>query len=73
MPWYHQYMISFDKYHPDNFGKVSTTHYHLQRNRHYCPTNNLDKLWILVSEQTILNHAKNPNEPAPAINAVHAS
>ncbi|KAE8592240.1 hypothetical protein XENTR_v10018700 [Xenopus tropicalis] len=68
----HHHRINFDKYHPGYFGKVGMRHYHLKKNQSFCPTINLDKLWTLVSEQTRLNHAKNPEGPAPIINAVHA-
>ncbi|KAK7797620.1 hypothetical protein U0070_020061 [Myodes glareolus] len=40
--------INFDKYHPGYFRKVGMRHYHFKRNQSFCPTVNLNKLWLLV-------------------------
>ncbi|XP_041604743.1 60S ribosomal protein L27a-like [Vulpes lagopus] len=66
----HHHRINFDKYHPGYFGKVSVRHYHLKRNQSFCPTVSLDKRWILVSEQTRVNAAKNKTGAAPIIDVV---
>uniref|UniRef100_A0A2I3HW86 Large ribosomal subunit protein uL15 n=1 Tax=Nomascus leucogenys TaxID=61853 RepID=A0A2I3HW86_NOMLE len=63
----HHHRISFNKYHPGYFGKVSMRHYHLKGNQSFCPTINLDKLWTSVSEQTRVNAAKNNTGAAPII------
>ncbi|KFO24789.1 60S ribosomal protein L27a [Fukomys damarensis] len=34
-------------------------HYHLRRSKSFCPTVNLDKLWMLISEQAPVNTVKN--------------
>ena len=66
----HHHRINLDKYHPGYFGKVGMRHYHLKRNQSFCPTVNLDKLWILVSEQTWVSAAKNKTGAAPIIDVV---
>ncbi|ELK18002.1 60S ribosomal protein L27a [Pteropus alecto] len=63
-PWPHR--------HPGYFGKVGMRHYHLKRNQSFCPTVNLDKLWTLVSEQTLVNAAKNKTGAAPIIDVVRS-
>ncbi|XP_030795687.1 60S ribosomal protein L27a-like [Rhinopithecus roxellana] len=68
----HHHRINFDKYHPGYFGKVGMRHYHLKRNQSFCPTVNLDKLWTLVSEQTLVNAAKNKTGAAPIIDVVQS-
>ena len=42
------------------------------RNKSFCPTVNLDKLWTLVSEQTRVNAAKNKTGAAPIIDVVRS-
>ena len=46
-------------------------HFHLKRNKYFCPTVNLDKIWTLVSDQTRLQFKGN-TEKAPVIDAVRA-
>merc|ERR1712071_666162 len=46
----HHYRINFDKYHPGYFGKVGMRHFHLKKNKYFCPTINVDNLWSLVGE-----------------------
>ncbi|KAJ3673646.1 hypothetical protein LUZ60_005638 [Juncus effusus] len=46
----HHHRILFDKYHPGYFGKVGMRYFHKLRNKFYCPTVNVDKLWSLVPE-----------------------
>lgn len=43
----------FDKYHPGYFGKVGMRVFHLNKNMHYCPIINLDKLLSLVPKDVI--------------------
>nr|ACO71274.1 ribosomal protein L27a (predicted) [Dasypus novemcinctus] len=64
--------INFDKYHPGYFGKGGMRHYHLKRNQSFCPTENLDKPWTSVSEQTRVNAAKNKTGAAPPIDVVRS-
>ncbi|ELK11531.1 60S ribosomal protein L27a [Pteropus alecto] len=65
--------INFDKYHLGFFGKVDMRHYNLKRNQSFCPTVNLDKLRILVSEQTWVNATKNKTGAIPIIDVVQSS
>lgn len=53
----HHHRINFDKYHPGYFGKVGMRHFHMKRNQYACPTINLDKVWTLVSKQTLKHYA----------------
>ena len=57
--------------HPGYFGKVGMRHFHLKRNKYFCPTINLDKIWTLVSDQTRLQY-KDRTDKAPIIDAVRA-
>ena len=58
----------FDKYHPGYFGKVGMRYFHKRLNKMYCPTVNVEKLWTLVSKNT-LEHYKynNKTDKAPII------
>ncbi|KAM3720486.1 60S ribosomal protein L27a [Dirofilaria immitis] len=67
----HHHRINFDKYHPGYFGKVGMRNFHLRRNRLYCPTVNVDKLWSLVSENLRKVYAEKKNK-APVIDVVRA-
>jgi hypothetical protein len=58
------------KCHPGHSGKVGVRHDHLKRNQSFCPTVNLDKLWMLVSEQTWFNAAKTKPGAAPITDVV---
>eukprot|EP01083_Nonionella_stella_P104400 299161_1 len=49
----HHHRINFDKYHPGYFGKVGMRFFHKKKNQFHCPTLNLDRLWSVVSEQTV--------------------
>ncbi|XP_040191871.1 60S ribosomal protein L27a-like [Rana temporaria] len=69
----HHHRINFYNYHPGYFGKVGMRHYHLMKNQKFCPIINLDKLWILVSKQTRLDHARNTKGPALVIDTMHAN
>lgn len=48
----HHHRILFDKYHPGYFGKVGMRYFHKLRNKFYCPTVNIDRLWSLLPEET---------------------
>ncbi|XP_039266688.1 large ribosomal subunit protein uL15-like [Styela clava] len=67
----HHHRINYDKFHPGYFGKVGMRVYNMNRNKQYCPTVNLDRLWSLVSEQTRLNY-KDKKDVAPVIDVVRA-
>jgi large subunit ribosomal protein L27Ae len=53
--------------HPGYFGKVGMRHFHLTKNKLYCPSVNLDKLWSLVSEETRLKAKESKNGKVPVI------
>jgi len=46
-------------------------HFHLTRQKYWCPTINLDKLWTLVSEQTRTFY-KEKTDKAPVIDCVRS-
>merc|ERR1711908_61960 len=54
----HHHRINFDKYHPGYFGKVGMRHFHKTKNQYFCPVVNLDRLWTLVSSQTLSEYQK---------------
>ena len=65
-------MLWFWNYsHPGYFGKVGMRHFHLTRQKYWCPTINLDKLWTLVSEQT-RTYYKDKTDKAPIIDVVRS-
>jgi len=57
--------------HPGYFGKVGMRHFHLTRQKYYCPSLNLDKLWSLVTDQTREYYQKHTDK-APVIDCVRA-
>ncbi len=46
-------------------------HFHLKRNKYFCPTVNLDKIWTLVSENTRKQY-KDKTDKAPVIDVIRA-
>lgn len=48
--------------HPGYFGKVGMRHFHLTRNKYYCPVINVEKLWSLVPEKVQTLAEKNQEE-----------
>ena len=58
--------------HPGYFGKVGMRYFHLTRQKYYCPTLNLDKLWTLVSQQTRDNFKKREDGKVPVIDVTRA-
>ena len=47
-------------------------YFHLTRQKYYCPTLNLDKLWTLVSQQTRDNFKKREDGKVPVIDVTRA-
>ena len=41
----------WDKYHPGYFGKVGMRYIHKTKQKFFCPTINVEKLWTLVSTE----------------------
>ncbi|XP_077285093.1 ribosomal protein L27A [Arctopsyche grandis] len=68
----HHHRINFDKYHPGYFGKVGMRNYHVRKNKNFCPTLNLDKLWSLLGEQTkqLYKDKETRTKKAPVIDIV---
>ena len=66
----HHHRILFDKFHPGYFGKVGMRRFHLMKNRDFCPTINVDKIWTLVSEE--VKEAAKGSEKAPVIDVTKA-
>jgi large subunit ribosomal protein L27Ae len=48
----HHHRTLMDKYHPGYFGKIGMRQFHMLRNRDYCPTINLDKIFNIAAEGT---------------------
>ncbi|CAI9753965.1 unnamed protein product [Fraxinus pennsylvanica] len=62
----HHHRILFDKYHPGYFGKVGMRYFHKLRNKFFCPTVNIDKIWSLVPPE-VKAQAEKSKESAPVI------
>uniref|UniRef100_A0A1I7UJ02 Large ribosomal subunit protein uL15 n=1 Tax=Caenorhabditis tropicalis TaxID=1561998 RepID=A0A1I7UJ02_9PELO len=60
----HHHRINRDKYHPGYFGKVGMRVFHLNKNHHYCPTVNVERLWSLVPQEV---REKATGDKAPVI------
>lgn len=65
----HHHRILFDKYHPGYFGKVGMRQFHVLRNREYCPTVNVDKIFSTAGPG-VYDAAKNGGGKAPVIDLV---
>ncbi|KAL2229595.1 UNVERIFIED_CONTAM: 60S ribosomal protein L27a-2 [Sesamum indicum] len=58
----HHHCILFEKYHPGYFGKVGMRYFHKLRNKFFCPTVNIDKLWSMVPQE-VKDNASKDNVP----------
>jgi len=58
-----------DKYHPGYFGKVGMRQFHVLKNRTFCPTINIDKIFNASGPETY-EAAKNGGGKAPVIDLV---
>ena len=65
----HHHRINFDQYHPGYFGKVGMRQFHQLKNRTFCPTINLDKIFSVAGEG-FYDAAKNGGGKAPVIDLV---
>ncbi|KAJ7569870.1 hypothetical protein O6H91_01G098400 [Diphasiastrum complanatum] len=65
----HHHRILFDKYHPGYFGKVGMRYFHLNKNKYFCPTVNVDKLWTLIPEE--VRQKVSGHEKAPLLDVTH--
>ena len=68
----HHHRTLFDKYHPGYFGKVGMRQFHLMKNRKFCDTLNLDKLFSVAAEGTYEAAKTAPKGKAPVVNIVDA-
>ena len=69
----HHHRTLFDKFHPGYFGKVGQREFHKLKNRRWCPTVNLDRLWSLFSQRA--QEKYNGEESAavvPVVNVVRS-
>merc|ERR1712170_60796 len=62
----HHHKIYVNRFHPGYFGKRGMREFHKLKNRYYCPTINVEKLWALVGEEIQNKYSKNFKE-APVI------
>ncbi|XP_008784311.1 60S ribosomal protein L27a-3-like [Phoenix dactylifera] len=63
----HHHRILFDKYHPGYFGKVGMRYFHRLRNKFYCPTVNVERLWSLIPDDVKESAAAGGGSSAPLI------
>mmetsp|Transcript_29144 Transcript_29144/g.58202 ORF Transcript_29144/g.58202 Transcript_29144/m.58202 type:complete len:148 (+) Transcript_29144:37-480(+) len=68
----HHHRIMMDKYHPGYFGKVGMRHYHVLKNRKYCDSVNLDKVFSCAAPGTYEAAKSAPSGKAPVIDLVAA-
>jgi large subunit ribosomal protein L27Ae len=68
----HHHRTLFDKYHPGYFGKVGQREFHKLKNRRWCPTVNLDRLWSLLSQRTQEKYTEGESAVTPVINVVRS-
>ncbi len=68
----HHHRTLFDKYHPGYFGKVGQREFHKLKNRRWCPTVNLDRLWSLLSQRTQEKYTEAEAAVTPVVNVVRS-
>jgi large subunit ribosomal protein L27Ae len=68
----HHHRTLFDKYHPGYFGKVGQREFHKLKNRRWCPSVNLDRLWSLLSQRTQEKYTEGEAAVTPVINIVRS-
>lgn len=56
--------------HPGYFGKVGMRHYHLTRQKYFCPIVNIDRLWSLVPEATRQQFKDRKDGKVPVLDVV---
>jgi large subunit ribosomal protein L27Ae len=54
----HHHRVLMDRFHPGYFGKVGMRHFHLQRNRTFTPTINVDRLLHLAGGAAAVKQAQ---------------
>jgi large subunit ribosomal protein L27Ae len=68
----HHHRTLLDKFHPGYFGKLGMRYYHKTQQKFFCPTVNVDKIWTLVSAQTLANAKTRTDGKVPVIDCVAA-
>eukprot|EP00698_Gefionella_okellyi_P003949 TRINITY_DN13658_c0_g1_i1.p1 TRINITY_DN13658_c0_g1~~TRINITY_DN13658_c0_g1_i1.p1 ORF type:complete len:150 (-),score=45.13 TRINITY_DN13658_c0_g1_i1:52-501(-) len=69
----HHHRTLFDKFHPGYFGKLGMRTFHFNKNQHYQPTINVDKLWGLIPQEARATlPAGSADAPAPVIDVSRA-
>eukprot|EP00520_Triparma_pacifica_P019527 CAMPEP_0118638514 /NCGR_PEP_ID=MMETSP0785-20121206/3730_1 /TAXON_ID=91992 /ORGANISM="Bolidomonas pacifica, Strain CCMP 1866" /LENGTH=147 /DNA_ID=CAMNT_0006529779 /DNA_START=29 /DNA_END=472 /DNA_ORIENTATION=+ len=66
----HHHRIMMDKYHPGYFGKVGMRQFHVLKNRKYCDTANVDKLFNIAGEGVYEAAKSAPSGKAPVIDLI---
>jgi len=61
-----------DKYHPGYFGKVGMRQFHILKNRKYCDSINIDKVFSVAAEGTYDAAKSAPKGKAPVVDLVKA-
>jgi large subunit ribosomal protein L27Ae len=59
-----------DKYHPGYFGKVGMRHFHVLKNRKFCDSVNLDKLFNVAGEGVYDAAKTAPKGKAPVVDLI---
>merc|ERR1711935_314994 len=54
----HHHRINFFKYHPGYFGKKGIRVFREHKNRDFCPSVNIDRLWSMLSESAKAKYTK---------------
>jgi large subunit ribosomal protein L27Ae len=65
----HHHRVLMDKFHPGYFGKVGMRQFHVLRNRNYCPSINVDKIFNAAGPG-VYEAAKDGDGKAPVIDLV---
>ncbi|CAF0932255.1 unnamed protein product [Rotaria sordida] len=68
----HHHRTLFDKYHPGYFGKVGQREFHKLKNRRWCPSVNLDRLWSLLSQRSQEKYSQGETTVVPVVNVVRS-
>ena len=66
----HHHRTLLDKFHPGYFGKLGMRYFHKTQQKFHCPTLNVDKLWTLVSQETLDNAKTRTDGKVPVIDCV---
>lgn len=68
----HHHRTNMDRFHPGYFGKLGMRYFHKTNQKFHCPSINVDRIWTLVSEQTLTNASKLKDGKVPVIDVLKA-